>query len=100
MQITIVKLVGLLIAAAYVGVMFIESHKVTFCMVKTSLVLLIPLSFICFPEEIGSFTGYFGRGGNVDTETPSIMVTIIGWFLLIGLPAFLVVPVLGRNRWI
>jgi hypothetical protein len=89
MKITIGKLVSLLIAAAFGCVMIIESHGVTFDMVRTSIILLIPLSLIWFPEEIGSFTGYVGRGGNVDTETPPIMVAMMGWFFLVGLPFFI-----------
>ena len=59
----------------------------TFGVAKTCLILLIPLALIWFPEEIGSFTGYVGRGGNVDAEIPPIMVTVMGWVFLVGMPA-------------
>ena len=54
--------------------------------------LLFPLGLIWFPEVAGSFTGYIGRGGNIDTETPPILVSIFGWLFLVGpllLPFFL-----------
>lgn len=87
MQITIGKLLSLLIAVAYTAAMIFQEHGITFWVVRASLVLLIPLGLIWFPEEIGSFTGYVGRGGNIDTETPPIMLTVMGWLLLVGLPA-------------
>jgi hypothetical protein len=38
---------------------------------------------------VGSFTGYVGRGGYIDTETPPILVSIMGWFFLVGMPCLL-----------
>ena len=87
MQITIRKLLSLLIAAAYTTTMIFQAHGMTFGVAKTCLILLIPLALIWFPEEIGSFTGYVGRGGNVDAEIPPIMVTVMGWVFLVGMPA-------------
>jgi hypothetical protein len=87
MQITIGKFLSLLIAVAYTAAIIFQDHGITFSVVRASLVLLIPLGLIWFPEEIGSFTGYVGRGGNIDTETPPIMVTVMGWVLLVGMPA-------------
>jgi len=55
---------------------------------KFCAALLVPLAFIWFPDEIGSVTGYF-RSGYVNTQTPGIMITIIGWFFLLGLPVLL-----------
>ena len=48
--------------------------------------LLFPLALIWFPEQLGSLTGYVGRGGNIDTETPPILVSVFGWLILVGLP--------------
>ena len=87
MQITIRKLLSLLIAAAYTMTMIFQAHGMTLGVAKTCLILLIPLALIWFPEEIGSFTGYVGRGGNVDAEIPPIMVTVMGWVFLVGMPA-------------
>ena len=53
---------------------------------KSCVVLLLPLALIWFPDELGSLTGYVGRGGNINTETPPILISIIGWLFLVGLP--------------
>lgn len=86
MQITIGKILALLIALGYVVAMLVHDGGVTFGGVKVCVALLLPLTLIWFPDELGSFTGYVGRGGNIDTETPPILVSIAGWFFLVGLP--------------
>ena len=54
--------------------------------VAICLFLSLPLAFIWFPDEIADFsntaikTGY----GQIDTETPPIMLTIVGWLCLVG----------------
>lgn len=48
-------------------------------------VILIGVALIWFPEELGSFTGYLGQGANIDTETPPILLKVLGWCLLIGM---------------
>jgi len=57
--------------------------------VKAGVCSLIPLCFIWFGEQIGSFTGYLGRGGNIDIESPGWLVCIMGWFFLVGIPIIL-----------
>jgi hypothetical protein len=49
------------------------------------LALLWPLSFIWFPEYWGSYTGFISAR-NIDKTSPPILVTIMGWFLLVVLP--------------
>jgi hypothetical protein len=83
------KSCSLLIAMAYVVAMAIDHHginrQVTFC----SLGLLLPLACIWFPEQLGSCTDiYVGRGQTIDAETPPALVSIMGWILLVALPAF------------
>ena len=89
MQITIGKILTLLIAIGYAVGMVVDAHGVTPDVAKGCVVLLLPLALIWFPEELGSVTGYVGRGGNIDTETPPILVSIAGWFFLIGLPVLI-----------
>lgn len=89
MQITLGKILALLIAIGYVTAMIADAGGVTAGVLKGSAGLLFPLALIWFPDEIGSMTGYIGRGGNIDTETPGIMVSIAGWFFLVGLPVLL-----------
>jgi len=50
--------------------------------------LLPPLAFIWFPEAIGNLTGYF-RTGYVNVQTPGVIISILGWFFLVGLPVIL-----------
>jgi hypothetical protein len=58
---------------------------------KTGICLLVILCLIWFGDQMGSFTGYIGRGGNIDVETPGWLVCAMGWFLLIGIPVLLTV---------
>ncbi len=83
MQITIGKILGLLIAGIYALVAFWYGGVNG---VKWSAGLLLPLAAIWFPEEIGSLTGYF-RTGYVNVQTPAFIIAFIGWLFLLGLPA-------------
>jgi len=85
MQITIGKILGLVIAIGYAIFAFMHQGMAG---LKCSAAFLLPLALIWFPEEIGSVTGYF-RSGYVNVQTPGIMVSIIGWFFLVGLPVLL-----------
>lgn len=89
MQVTIGKLLALLIALGYAIAMVVHFGGVTVDVVKGVVVLLLPLALIWFPDELGSLTGYVGKGGNINTETPPILVSIAGWFFLVGLPVLL-----------
>ena len=89
MQITIGKILGLLVAMGYAVAMIVHAGGVTEVVVKGCVVLLLPLALIWFPDELGSMTGYVGRGGNIDTETPPMLVSIAGWFFLVGLPVLM-----------
>ena len=49
--------------------------------------VLLPLALIWFPDEIGNATGCLGDLTlRVDTPTPPILISIMGWFFLVGLP--------------
>ena len=48
------------------------------------LLLLVPLSFIWYPEYVGAMKGYLGHGALVDTETPAFLVSAAGWVLLLA----------------
>jgi hypothetical protein len=86
-EITIGKIISVLIALGYVIAIIVHSG-LSVVLIKAAI-LLLPLALIWFPEEIGSFTGYVGRGGYVNNETPPIMITIMGWFFLVGMPVIL-----------
>jgi hypothetical protein len=86
MQVSISKLLSLMIALAYAVLLVVTQGGLTETAFKSCAVLLLPLALIWFPDELGSMTGYIGRGGNIDTETPPILVSLMGWFFLVGLP--------------
>ncbi|MEN6496670.1 MAG: hypothetical protein ABFD16_20465 [Thermoguttaceae bacterium] len=90
MQITLGKVLSLIIALAYVTIAIVSEISTRHCLTPAIFilcaVLLLPLALIWFPEELGSFTGYVGRGGRIDTETPPGLVSFMGWFFLVGMP--------------
>jgi hypothetical protein len=91
MQITTSKIASLVVAAIYVVVAIISEGGLTQQVGVLCLTLLIPLVLIWFPEELGAFTGLAGRG-YINSESPALLVAVMGWFFLVGLP--LLVPLL------
>ena len=89
MQITIGKILGLLIALGYAVTMIVQAGGITFLVFRNCVALLLPLALIWLPDELGSLTGYVGRGRNINVETPPILVSIAGWFFLVGLPVII-----------
>lgn len=87
MQLTIGRILSLVIAVIYASVAIGLGG---FGYWKWSLTLLLPLALIWFPEEIGSLTGYY-KTGYVNVQTPGAIISLIGWFILVGLPVLLVV---------
>ncbi len=87
MQITVGRILSLLIAGVFAIFAIIDGG---FAGLKGCIALLLPLALIWFPDEIGSATSYFaGHMMRVDAETPPILISVLGWFFLIGLPAIL-----------
>lgn len=58
---------------------------------RGSFLFLLGLPLIWFPNQLGEFTGYVGRGGQIDTQTPAWLVAGAGWFLLVGVPVLLLI---------
>jgi hypothetical protein len=81
------KIFAVVIAFGYLLAVAVHERAVA-PVVPLSILLLVPLGLIWFPEELGGFTGYVSRGGNIDTETPPAVVTFLGWLflVLIGIP--------------
>jgi hypothetical protein len=87
MQITAGKISSLAIAVAFAVFAIVDGGAAG---LKCCLALLFPLALIWFPDEIGSATGYFaGHMMRVDAETPPILISIMGWLFLIGMPVVL-----------
>jgi hypothetical protein len=82
MQVSIGKLLSLVIAIAY-AVVAVKHAGVAG--LEWSVGLLLPLALIWFPEEIGSLTGYY-KTGYVNTQTPGVVMSCIGWLFLVGMP--------------
>jgi hypothetical protein len=92
MEITIGKFLSLVIAIGYLVMaaidMALSEQGITYHLLGFVVILLFPLALIWFPEELGSFTGYVGRGGYIDTESPPALISFMGWLFLVG-PALL-----------
>jgi hypothetical protein len=85
MQITFGKILSLLIAIGYVVVAIVAEGGVSRDL-WSLLVLLFPLGLIWFADELSVFRGYVGRGGDIDEDTPAILISIMGWLFLVGMP--------------
>jgi hypothetical protein len=85
MEVTIGKILSLLISISY-AVLAVKVGGMDG--LKYSASLLLPLALIWFPEDIGSLTGYY-KSGYVNVQTPAIIVSCIGWFILVGVPIIL-----------
>lgn len=84
MRVTIGKTVSLVIAGGCVAFMVADGGVTG---LGYSALILLPLALIWFPDEIGNATGYLGDLTlRVDTPTPPILISIMGWFFLVGLP--------------
>lgn len=82
MEITIGKILSLVIATAYV---LLAIPTAGWGAIQVCIAVALPLVLIWFPDECGTFTG-FVRGGYVDQESPAILVSLMGWFFLVGFP--------------
>jgi hypothetical protein len=86
MEVTLGKILGLVTAIGFVVAAIVIDGGFTMDVLKGCIILLFPLVLIWFPEELGSFTGNIGRGGNISTETPAFLISIAGWFFLLAIP--------------
>jgi hypothetical protein len=86
MEITISKIAAVVIAVGYAIAIVFNTGFTT--QATGAVLLFVPLALIWFPEELGGYTGYFSRGATIDTETPPVVVSLLGWLflVLIGVP--------------
>ena len=92
MPLLIGRVLSLLIALGYVVGLFLAADEINAGFLCPCVYLLFPLALIWFPEQVGEFTGYVGRGGNIDTESPPMLVSIFGWIFRLAplaLPFFI-----------
>ena len=81
----IAKILSLLIAIGYVVAAIMDAGPAG---LFVAIALTVPLGLIWFPDECGSMTGLV-RGGYINHESPPILMSLMGWFLLVGMPAIL-----------
>jgi hypothetical protein len=81
MQITLGKIIALVIAIGYM-IAAIAAYGVN--SLRVGIVVFFALALIWFPEEIGDHTNL-----RISAPTPPIIVSIFGWFFLVGMPVIL-----------
>lgn len=89
MEITKGKLIGLLVAPAVVAIVIVVSGDDSPAAARACVWIAIGLALVWFPDELGSFQGYVGRGGNINKETPPALITLVGWFFIVCMPALM-----------
>lgn len=80
------RVLSLVIAIGYAAAMIVHTRGLSVDILEVGVARLLPLALIWFPDTLGSLTGYVGRDGKINTETPPILVSLAGWFFLVGLP--------------
>jgi hypothetical protein len=86
------RVASLVIAIGYVVAALVASQTSVIFLIAGAL--LVPLALIWFPEVIGRATGNLG-GRHINRETPPVVVSLAGWFFLVGLPGILFL--IGRS---
>lgn len=79
------RIISVALVATIFALAFAGHQKANFSPLGELIVLLFPLALIWFSEPLGQYTGYAGRGGDIGTPTPSILVAAVGWVWLIAL---------------
>lgn len=89
MEVTPGKIASLVIAVGYASIPILAGGVTLEAFLDTlrfGVVLLLPLALIWFPDELGSYAGYVGKGGFINVESAPVLVSFMGWFFLVGLP--------------
>ena len=92
MRLTLSKGLALTVATGWVIAAFAFEGSWTFALTVAAGTLL-PLAVICFPEFLGSLTGW-GTRARINRPSPPWLVAALGWLFLLGLPALTLL--LGR----
>lgn len=90
MRITSGKIVALGIAVVYVMAAWYSGGPMA---LWPRLLVVFPLVLICFPEAVAGITGW---GHRVAGDVHPALISLAGWFFLIGYP--LIVYLLNRGR--
>lgn len=87
------KVVALVIAITYVVLAFTIEKTLPFA-VTVAAGTILPLALIWFPDFFAGLTGW-GTRAPIDRPSPPVLVSFMGWFLLVGLP-FLMLLFVGK----
>jgi hypothetical protein len=89
MEITISKIIALLLAVGYVIAAWLSPDGLPFAG-TVALGALLPLGLIWFPEEIESWFRMYRKSGLLSSlqvrPSPAWLVVVMGWVLLVGIP--------------
>src|SRR5690349_19459100 len=81
------KILAIVIALIYLGTAIVLDGWDGKGFVVMCILLLLPLAFIWFPDEIADYSSSnprFGIGRGFNSATPASMVTLVGWLGLLG----------------
>ena len=78
---TISRLISLILCVLYLIFAIIGGGFKGFF--YTTAFLILPMSCIWFPNEIGGYTGTSMGKGYVNVQTPSCFILFIGWIFLL-----------------
>jgi hypothetical protein len=84
MRWTVSKIVAGVISITYIVLAFTIEKNVSFAATVAAGTIL-PLALIWFPDFFGGLTGW-GTRAPIDRPSPPVLVSFLGWFLLVGLP--------------
>jgi hypothetical protein len=91
---TFSKVGALAVAVGWVAVAFASGGGWAFALTVAGGALL-PLALVWFPEALGGLTRW-GSRAPIDRPSPAWLVALLGWVLLLAVPALLLL-LGGRN---
>ena len=84
------KILSLIVASTYLVVAYFFADA--YLLFKIISFLFIGIACIWFGDPLGKVTGFRWIGNiNVSQETPGGVIKILGWIILLGVPAILLV---------
>ena len=95
MELTISKIVALVLAAVYV-IAAAVGEGLSFA-ATVAVGVLLPLACIWFAEPMGSWTGVWRRYSRI-SPSPAWLVATMGWVLLVGIPLFVLIEALNKGK--
>jgi hypothetical protein len=82
MKVTPNKLIAVVVAVIYLATSIAVAGWDIEGVAVVCLLLSMPLVFIWFPDVVHNYVGR--ANSRVTTETPELMVTMVGWLWLVG----------------